>query len=103
MGFQFRNPVRSSSEYAGIFHGIRLIQNSLIALSGSLSCHNMPDEEETEYHALQPRQTTTTNITALAFIALISGVANGYNGTLLEGATPRLRAVSIITAVWQSG
>lgn len=49
-----------------------------------------------------PRCFTFTETMALAAVAFISGSANGYNGTVNEGAIPRLRSVHWITDSWQS-
>ena len=58
-----------------------------------------------QYHALpnDKARSTVFEVLALVAVAFVSGLANGYNGTVLEGTTPRLRSVSIITSTWQSG
>ena len=44
-----------------------------------------------------------SSMAALVAFALLAGLANGYNGTVLEGAIPRLRVVGMISDAWQSG
>ena len=59
--------------------------------------------EHTQRAAYMGSSAPTKHIVALAAIALISGIANGYNGTVLEGALPRLRVVKLIPSAWESG
>ena len=42
-------------------------------------------------------------VTGLMAVGLVSGLANGYNGALLEGALPRLRVHGVVVDTEQSG
>mmetsp|Transcript_5646 Transcript_5646/g.9460 ORF Transcript_5646/g.9460 Transcript_5646/m.9460 type:complete len:447 (-) Transcript_5646:380-1720(-) len=62
---------------------------------------------DTPYTAL-PKQAASgvthfATVSALAAIGFVSGVANGYNGTILEGAIPRLWAVHALTSTLEVG
>ena len=58
-----------------------------------------------DYHAfpLKPPSSSLVHLLTLAAVALVSGMANGYNGTVLEGVIPRLRAVDFITSTIGTG
>ena len=60
-------------------------------------------DHETEYQKLANGHSRAMSTISLAAVALISGMANGYNGTVLEGAVPRLRTFAVIVSEWQSG
>ena len=62
----------------------------------------LPAEPVTEYKAIGGAE-RSSSLTALVAIAMISGIANGYNGFVLEGALPRLRAVSMISSSLEAG
>ena len=62
----------------------------------------LPAEPVTEYKAIGGAE-RSSSLTALVAIAMISGIANGYNGFVLEGAGPRLRAVSMISSSLEAG
>ena len=79
-----------------------------IVMSNRTASHKPPTmlddpAEETEYVSLSPARPRTMSTLALAATALVSGLANGYNGTVLEGAIPRLRDAGVIYSSWQSG
>ena len=68
----------------------------------------MPSDVEisaADYHQLGSHP-SATRIFSLAAVALVSGIANGYNGFVLEGALPRLHALvdtEIKLSVFETG
>ena len=58
-----------------------------------------------DYHAFPQKAPNTSfaHLLILTAVALVSGIANGYNGTVLEGAIPRMRAVGVIQSTFETG
>ena len=84
---------------------LRSMATTAIYSKRSVSKTSTAPEIQTEYQALGDGKSSTSSVLALAAIAMLSGIANGYNGFVLEGALPRLRAssVALVTSAWQSG
>ena len=58
---------------------------------------------ETEYRELGGNASMTTSVAVLTALAASAGIANGYNGFVLEGAIPRLKIAGMVSSTWQSG
>ena len=54
-------------------------------------------------HEKAPVEKHFSSVPHLIAIGFTSGLANGFNGTLLEGAIPRMQACGVITNAWQAG
>ena len=86
-------------------HGGKGAKQPVFYSRKSFNKSTLPADSVTEYEAIGGGEATepTSSLAALVAIALISGIANGYNGFVLEGALPRLRAVSMISSSLEAG
>ncbi len=63
----------------------------------------MPDSDA-RYSAMpSSTKVSSTTIAGLAAVGFVSGLANGFNGTLLEGAIPRMFATHVLQSSVEAG